>query len=487
MPDSEKLVSNTSIFPVAFGHEQETGRLISIGNEFYEPKAPSTKTLQRWIPDELIGSGVFLTNGFKVYPTGGKIIEIATPECINPIELVRYRRAAELLAEKVLQANLVELSGYKFLSEATIRGSIHNRVVDISGNRKSSHYSVGLNDLSDYPLDYDTITQHQATRGFVSGAGHVTREGYRFSQKINGLVGISGYGFLGTMYRVDNNDGTTRFEDRCADINISDWATWMHAGSLALAVAVSRTPLKKDLPKLKTDGNIIEFAKKMNLLGLGKDGSILRHKDRFVSVDFQQKLAELAMAKLDLYIDDLPQEYFEVARALFNYCELFRKFMNGKVEVDDIAYYADWAAKLNIVMRRHAKDARLGIRRDLFDSKSRVVDLGYDYRHFTAQDGEIIDEDIGLAFRLRDRDRLATLVTEQDVARALGRAPESTRAKLRTHLLRRYEVSGCDWAHTRIVDEDGNKADIKLPDVTATSFTDEQMEQLMGVKEKLLA
>lgn len=467
-----KYDAHETVFPVAYGNEEETGMMDNLQSFYDEPYKLSEDLLQ-YIPNDLLGCKDFLTNGFKLYAGGSADsamatnIERATPECATPQELVTYIRASELLIQKVVENFVTAESGY---DESTINSRIHRRVVDSAGNRKGCHDNFGI-----YAKDHDSflldtklsLTNHLATRSFVTGAGHVKSKELRYAQKINGLSGVVGYGYTGTMMRMDqeNNDKTSRLEIRCNDINISDWATLIRIGSTALVLAINNTPLAD---QLKTDFSErpIDLAKRHNQLHLYKDLRIEKNKIDFSAVDYQQKIAELALDKLQLYIDELPLEYFEIAKELYEYCEDFKTVAEQKATIELLADRADWAAKFVILNRHVQEDEKYGIKRRVCDIEGQAIDLRYDYISVTGSNGELQPTIHGLGYKLRNRNFFKKTIPQNNVLKALKQAPTTTRAHLRANLLQQYEAEFCDWNVVTL--NSGER--VELYDVRQTKF-----------------
>lgn len=468
-----------SVFPVAFGNEEETGMIDNIGLEYDEPYKLAGNLL-KYVPTELLGYKDFLTNGFKLYAGGAADsgaatnIERATPECSTPQELVTYIRAGELLIQKVVE-NFVAIESAD--DDSTIKSRIQRRVVDSTGNRKGCHDNFGIyiDDPDSFLLDNKlSLTNHLATRSFVTGAGHVQSKRLRYAQKINGLSDVVGYGYMGTMMRIEREGGdrTSRLEIRCNDVNISDWAALIRIGSTALVLAINKTPLASQLADDYYQ-HPIELAKRHNQLQIYNDFTLDNSKIDFSAVDYQQKIAALALDKLQLYVDDLPMEYFEIAKELYNYCEDYKKVARRDETIELLADRADWAAKYILLLKNVKEDNKYGIHRRLTDVKSQAVDLRYDYIGISARGGELQPSVYGLAYKLRNRGSFKKTVPLRRVLGAYQHAPIDTRAALRADLLKTREVTYCDWNIIEI--KDGET--IHLRDVRGSEPEIEQVSE----------
>ncbi|MFO0920697.1 MAG: proteasome accessory factor PafA2 family protein [Candidatus Saccharimonadales bacterium] len=457
------------IFPVAFGHEHETGQISGeIGNLFENDNFASN--LDRYVPAQYKLTDQFLKTGFRVYP-GGSCLEICTPECGSPKELAKYIHAGRIIVAETFENFLSSMSGK---TDSVIEGRIHERVVDSIGNRKGSHYNIGINNEDEFPIDEEVILSHQATRQFVTGSGYAGPRGLRYSQKIGGLSYVRRYDFIGSMIRTTDDEGTRRIEDRCADINMSEWATWMHVGSLAMAVTISRTPLKDELPSIKIGNHpITEIAKFLNVVRIDNDGVLIPNERSWIAVDFQQKMAELFMDKVIFYADELPEDYYIIARELYKTCENFRHFISGEVTFDEFAFNHDWAAKFSVLRRNINKDRSFGILRRDTDSKSMATDMLYDATRYKFYEGQEISKVPGLANKLKNRNLLSRMFSENDLIQALVKPPASTRAVMRSHLIENYRhyITSVEWDRVCLEDKHKRPYVFEMPEVDQANFS----------------
>jgi proteasome accessory factor A len=92
----------------------------------------------------------------------------------------------------------------------------------------------------------------------------------------------------------------------------------------------------------------------------------------------------------------------------------------------------DWVAKLSVLQGYRDRD---GV--DWDDPRLHLVDLQY----------SDVDPAKGLAQRLQDRGALVRLTTDDEVAAAVQRPPEDTRAYFRGECVRRYgtDIAAASW------------------------------------------
>lgn len=484
-----------SIFPIAFGNELERGIVDNTKGYFDEPYGLA-ENLGQYVPTHLRATDDFLTNGARLYVGGAQEgeefyntnIETATAECASPLELVRHMRAADFLIQTVSENYAKSISSHGL--DVTVRR--HHRVVDAQGNRKGLHDNFGLSReqlnilrAADKEL-LPELRWHLATRSFVTGALHVRGHKLHFAQKIGGLVSVGGYGYMGTMYRMDSTNGTPRVEVRCGDPNISDWASWVRIGSSALVLALMQTPLAQELkaPMLE-DFSLIDRAKEMNSLRLDDDGELAVKKGDplYRAIDFQDRLADLSLDKLQLYVDELPIEYFQIANELKKYCDDVRKVMSGEAPTSLLADRADWAAKLQIIQGDIERTRQAGERRFLGDIRSQAMDLRYDHISVHASHGELQRPTVGFGFKKRAKGGFRKTVSEAEVQQAYRKPPSGTRAKLRADILQHYLVTECDWQELTVLNHGEDELKIRLHDVRQVTLPDDTREVLEQVKQ----
>lgn len=479
-----------SVFPIAFGNELERGIVDDHTGQFNEPYELAAN-LSTYIPPEVDGHFMFLANGAKLYVGGSRggfrtNIETATPECASPLELVRYMRASDFLLAQLGQNYVRERSDSK---GGPVTARLHHRVVDTEGNRKGCHDNFGLREdqltaIRDGDKIHPAFTEHLATRHFVTGAGFIRSQRINFSQKVNGLHSVRGYGYFGTMYRIDNENGNPRVEVRCSDPNISDWASWIRIGSTALLLAVLQTDLRDELtPTDRSNDATKAWAKATNIVRLRSDGTIASDKydPLLQALDFQEKLAELAQDKLQLHTDDIPLEYFQIAAELRQYCQDMRKVMSGDATIMSLSDRADWAAKLVLVRRRIEQDRSFGIKRSTKDIVSRANDLRYDMTQLSACNGSDETPLYGQGIRLRSKGHFKLTIPDAEVTHAYRKAPTTTRAHLRARLVRKYDVTNCDW-HRVSLHQNGRTHSVDLGDVTRTQLRSRDVDALDAFK-----
>lgn len=472
-------------FPLAIGTEEETGLLVGVNGEYDEPYE-LTKYLSYFIPPDLLGRGQnqYLTNGFKIYDGGSPEqeaptnIERATPETATPKELTIYSRASEMLMLDIVKRYA---SAKALGEEASVDIRLQRRVVDAEGSRKACHDNFAVLDKR---LLYKTLppslTNFISARSLVVGAGLVTENDFQFSQKIGGVTYVEGYGYLGSMHRSSNDQDGSRLEIRCGDQNISDWATMMRVGSMALVIAINQTPLATEInenSKMMKDAILIQRAKIINRCHSVLNGRFELNSLQQEAVSYLRYIAETSMDRLPEYTD-LPDEYFRVAKELYDFTDDLQLVAEGQKPLEALADRADWAAKLIMVNRDIARDKNFGIKRKFGDFQSRAKDLQYDLVRVTQNpDEKEPTVKFGSGYKLRARGVFRSTIPEKDVLKAFRNPPQTTRAKVRGEIIGKYYVHHLStWGHLYI-DEGEESEKVALDPVDSSEIS----PRLLGI------
>jgi proteasome accessory factor A len=386
---------------------------------------------------------------------------------------------------------MLKLLGKSFLKDAAWREDttselrIHRRVVDAHGNTKGCHDNFGYPKDLDADTDYDLnsfLISYLQSRSFISGAGYVQSRGFRFAQKIEHTTEIENYGYHGRMFRFDapSESATTRIEIGCSDANVSDWSALMRVGGAALALAVYNSPVYDELEEYV--GNyglngrgVLETATAMNRPNHSSNGYLQPSSAVTKAIDFQRRLTDAALNKLQLYAD-LPIEYYKIAEELYTFIDDFEAVMAGRRDLSLLADRADWAAKLLLIQKSIERDRGFGIKREVGDIQSQAQDLRYDLTQIITQpngDTTVVE---GAGIKMRRRGLFKVTVDEKHVADAMVRPPQTTRAKNRGQLIKDYAVHSVDWDQVTIRTDFDSDHTIVLEHVDGTDISNDNRQ-----------
>lgn len=397
-------------------------------------------------PDNVLWENQFsnlkiLENGSLLQDLNERPLEIATPECSKPSELLAYSLAARELvcqwAEHLLENNSNKLRSV----------SLHERVIDSHGNTWGEHDNYSLNSGEKHWGDTPGMTPgilwlHILTRGCVSGAGHIngrTNE-WALSQKLPTVTEINNKKWGSTGLHSDHE----RLEVRCSDKNISQWSHMMRLGSMALVMALARVGYKSNKLGFSDDdvenlSNIGAFDR----VAVNKLGEIKFSHDAKIAVTIQKSLAEACLDVIEK--EGLGDEYKNIAKAWYSHCEKLDKeiFTDKSIELSNFLH-TDWAAKFYFIQQRLKNDSNNGQARGPFDYQSLAQDLYYDRIHFDAPmvRGKVYKVD-GLGYKLNKRIKQRTVLASHAIKQALNNPPDTTRASDRVKLLKELNDKGC--------------------------------------------
>ncbi len=192
------------------------------------------------LPDRM-GSGMFLENGGRFYADSGQHPEMATPECANPWDAVRYIQAGERMLETLL-APLV--SGLPPNAEVMC----FRTNVDYGGSKATwgCHESY-LHHCDPAALPKQLIP-HLVTRVIYTGAGGFSplAEGveYTLSPRASHIVKVISGDSTGNRGIFHTKDETLcggryhRLHVLCGESLCSETASWLKVGATALVVAM---------------------------------------------------------------------------------------------------------------------------------------------------------------------------------------------------------------------------------------------------------
>lgn len=469
--------------PHAMGNEEENGFLYTINGETSFEPVPSEYVGA--VPSDAAGCGNYLRNGGKVYVTQHP--EICTPECQYPREVTQYIRANEDITVDTA-SNFLQAIGTDPDYEKSPDGSVRlqRRVIDGWGNRWGNHDNFGVGDnlaalFEERPAMRQKFFGHIVSRSFVTGAGHVTQQKLTYSQKVDGLEFVTKYSNTGSIYRFEKTEGM-RLEVRCGDTNVSDWATWMRTGSMALAITVAQLPDTESFIGPDED-NVLREASRSNVLHLQPDGSIQSTKALRRNIRFQQNLAEYALGTLPKYIGPLPPDYVDVATELLAFCQDMQAVTDGDAPIKSLADRADWAAKLAGIQRKTAAAKKDNKHRTVLDKSAQALDMSYDCIEIQMNEGEVGEPTYGWGYRFRDAGIFRQTIPDDEVHQAYDTGPATTRGGLRSEIFKSYHVKqATSWTELVLQQQPSSYSTqplkIILKDVMQSKFTDANQKVL---------
>src|SRR3954471_7278332 len=375
-----------------------------------------------------------LTNGARYYVDHAHP-EFSTPECADALECVRYDKAGE----RILAASM----------EAAARTLPEGQNIVIYKNnsdRKGNSYGTHENYLMDRAVPFGRIVQHVmphfVTRQLYAGAGKVGSEAattggvdvhYQLSQRADFFE--EEVGLETTLKRpiVNTRDEPHADPQKCrrlhvivGDANLCEVATFLKCGATAIVLAMVEDGfIDKDL----SIANPVPSMRAVSHDPTCRATVELNEGGSCTALELQWEFLRLARK----YADETGMEHCggdEIAKRVLDRWES----VLGALERDPASLdgQIDWITKHNLL--------RAYVERD---------DLEWDDPKLAALDIQYHDvrPERSLYERLVRAGKVERLVAEDDVVRAMGYPPETTRASFRGTCLSRWadSVVAANW------------------------------------------
>ncbi|MBI1350865.1 MAG: proteasome accessory factor PafA2 [Actinomycetales bacterium] len=411
------------------------------------------------LTDEDLGmANVILTNGARLYVDHAHP-ELSTPEVTNPRDAVLWDRAG------------VEIMRTAMRLAASAPGALGIVLYKNNTDNKGASYGCHENYLMDRATPFADVVAYLTpffiTRQVFTGAGRLGRgqdgrtSAFQLSQRADFFeveVGLET-----TLKRpiINTRDEPHADPERyrrlhviVGDANLSDTATFLKLGTTSLMLAMieagylrdrSWTPAKP-VAEMHAVSHDVTLQHRVELA----DGR------RLTALEIQSELLERAQAFCGTDPD-------EQTRAVL---EGWEEVLTGlAADPRSLADRLDWVAKLTLMegfMRREGLDWA--------SPRLQLIDLQYsDLR------GER-----GLASRLESRGRLRRMFSDEEVAAAVDRAPEDTRAYFRGECIRRFPdaIAAASWDSV-VFELPGHDALLRVPTLEPTRGTRAHVEALL--------
>jgi proteasome accessory factor A len=364
------------------------------------------------------------TNGSRMYEDLSCFIEYATPEDTSYWSTVTNELAGEQIVIDMLE---------RARQQGRIADYILNkRVLSDDGNTWGYHtsFSCDARKMAITQEHLAPIGMHLATQNIYAGAGAIWhRPGrpaeYALAQKVFNLDCDYSFSSHSTQPLVStrneslaNPGNLLRLHVTSMDANMSPWATWMRLGTTSIVLSLLEDGYKGD-DIMPESGAMYEFAKDVALDTSLQHSIKLDSGKQARALDIQHQLFSHA-AKLS-NLDDQDQEVMhEWGRAL-NDLEADPELLQDR---------ADWVIRRRFINHAIEKsDDTL----TLNSHQAAVRDRGYD----------LLKDNVGIGTILRERGPLAKwMPSKESIDHAIDTPPQTTRAKLRAELIKRYYKTG---------------------------------------------
>jgi proteasome accessory factor A len=363
---------------------------------------------------------VVLTNGARLYVDHAHP-EYSTPECYDPLEAALYDKAGEVVMARAV-------ASVRSIMPPEERMFIHKNNSDGKGNSYGSHENYLI--PRDVPFGdiVKAMTGFFVTRQIFTGAGKVGAEngrpevGYQVSQRADffeeevGLETTLKRPIINT--RDEPHADSTKYRRLhviIGDANLSETQTFLKLGSTALVLhALDEHALPEHLVLAEPVPTVWKVSHDTTL------GYVFKLDDGRTMTALEAQWQYLEWATKYLHGSDLDSVFADVVT-------LWEQVL-GDLEIDPLrtADRLDWTAKLRLLEGFIARDGL-----EWNDPKLRLLDLQY----------HDVDPERGLYHRLVRNRRMERLFTDEEVAKAVRRPPERTRAYFRGECVARFRES----------------------------------------------
>lgn len=383
-------------------------------------------------------SNVFLENGARLYLDVGSHPEFATPECDDLEDVVAHDKAGERILEGLVKG------AEERLEEEGIRGEIFvfKNNTDSAGNSYGCHENYLVSRHKDFHRTVDVLIPFLVTRQIFLGAGKLTQTprgtAYSLAQRADHIW--EGVSSATTRSRpiINTRDEPHADAERyrrlhviAGDSNMSEYATFVKIGTMvALLQMIERDVVFRDLTlenpirAIREVSHDITCSRKVKLAN-GRELSAL---------DIQWEYLDRAMR-----FARSPGFPPQVQRAI----DRWEHLLTG-LEKDPMTLNreVDWVMKYRM-LERYGETRQI----PMSDPKMSMMDLAY----------HDVDRTQGLYYLMEARGLTDRVVTDEKVADAVTRPPETTRARLRGAFIKAAKAKKrdftVDWVHLKLNDQ----------------------------------
>jgi proteasome accessory factor A len=408
-------------------------------------------------------SNVFLENGARLYLDVGSHPEYATPECDDVFDVVSHDKAGERILEGLVHG------AEERLEEEGIRGEIFvfKNNTDSAGNSYGCHENYLVSRHKDFHRTVDVLIPFLVTRQIFLGAGKLTQTPrgttYSISQRADHIW--EGVSSATTRSRpiINTRDEPHADAERyrrlhviAGDSNMSEYATFVKVGTMiALLQMIEKDVVFRDLSLENPIRAIREIAhdptcrRKIRLMN-GRELSAL---------DIQWEYLDRAMR-----FARSPGFPPQVKAAVDRWETLLTGLEKDPMTLDR---EVDWVAKYRLLERYQT---RRGLQ--LSDARLAMMDLSY----------HDVNRTRGLFYMLQDKGLMERVVSDENIASAVRRPPQTTRARLRGEFIKAAKAKKrdftVDWVHLKLNDQAQRTVMCKDPFRSVDERVDKLIESL---------
>jgi proteasome accessory factor A len=418
------------------------------------------------LTDEDLGlANVILTNGARLYVDHAHP-EYSTPECTNPLDVVRWDKAGEQI--------MVDACRFA----AAIPGASPIVLYKNNTDNKGASYGAHENYLMRRSTPFGDIVRHLTpffvSRQVVCGAGRVgigqdgREHGFQLSQRADffevevGLETTLKRPIINTRDEPHADpEKYRRLHVIVGDANMAEVSTYLKVGTTALVLAMVEDGfIESDLGVEQPVRSLRQVSHDPTL----KQLLTLRDGRRLTAVQLQMEFLDLARKFVE---DRMGSDADEQTRDVLARWES----VLTRLETDPMqcARELDWVAKLALLERYRDRDGL-----EWGDAKLELIDVQY----------SDVRPERGLYHKLAGMGRIERLVEPASVAAAMHHPPTDTRAYFRGRCLEKYadRIAAASWDSV-IFDLPGHESLQRVPTIDPLRGSRRHVGQLLDASD----
>ena len=379
-------------------------------------------------------------------------------------DLIAHDRAGE----RILQGLVA--GAQERLNEEGIRGQVFlfKNNTDSSGNSYGCHENYLTDRTSDLVNYSEVLIPFLVSRQIWAGAGKIvtTSKGplYCLSQRAEHIWESTSSATTRSRPIINTRDEPhadaekyRRLHVIVGDSNMSEYTNYLKVGATAImlqmledkAVILRDLTLENPIRAIREISQDITCTKKVRLAN-GRELSALE-----IQQEYYERAVKLSERRA------FPPQLMK-ALAMWGHC-----LAQLCVDPLSLSRECDWVLKYHLIERlRQKQEIELG------DPRAHLVDLNY----------HDVDPERGLFFRLERRGLTERMVSDKAIDRAISKAPETTRARLRGAFVKRAQERRrdftVDWVHLKLNDEAQKTVLMKVPVVSHDVRVDQLIDGL---------
>ncbi len=409
-------------------------------------------------------SNVFLPNGGRLYLDVGSHPEYATAECDNLSDLIKQDQAGDRIVEELAVSAEIRLNA------EGIKGQIHlfKNNMDAAGNSYGCHENFSVSRKMNFEEVTESIIPFLITRQIFCGAGKWISSSkganFQISQRAEHMWESVSSATTRSRPIINTRDEPhadpeeyRRLHIIVGDSNMSETTTVLKVAITELVLRAAELGLLKD-----------RFTVENPIKTIREISSDLKFKNTFRLATGREITALQMQNEIYKIITSMPGLDEILEKPFYKYAlDLWRRSLDA-IESEDYSLVdmeIDWMIKRKFINSYKEKH-------QLNDMDSRLILLDLTYHN--------IRKDRGLFYILEKSGMAKTLVTNNDINKAMENPPETTRAALRGKFIKVAQEKKrdftVDWVNLKINDQQQSSIACKDP----FNNIDERVDRLIA-------